>query len=645
MSAEPRGRHSGRHRAPRAGEVWAPDAAEVLLHLPVDAHGHAREVTLHRRPDGWWTGGPALAHGTDYGFRVDGGDPRPDPRSAQQPGGVHGPSRVFDTDRFAWTDRDWAGRDVRGAVVYELHVGTFTGAGTLDAAAERLTDLADLGVQMVELMPLAPFDGRHGWGYDGVGLYGVHQPYGGPAALQRFVDAAHRRALAVCLDVVHNHLGPSGNYLAQFGPYFTEAHQTPWGAAINLDGPGSTEVRRWIADSALRWLRDFHVDALRLDAVHALADDSPRHLLAQLSDEVAALSATVGRPLSLIAESDLNDVVALTPTDRGGWGMTAQWADDVHHAVHALLTGERQGYYVDFGSPQTLRTAMTEGFVHQGGWSTFRGRDWGRPVPPEVDGHRFVVFGSDHDQVGNRALGDRPSARLDDAALAAEAALILLSPYTPMLFMGEEWAARTPWQFFTDFPDPALAQAVREGRQREFGSHGWAQMYGVAATDFTVPDPQDPATFEASRLDPAEAQRPEHRAMLDWYRRLIALRQEVPDLGSGDRSATALTWADVPATAEADALASAGADPEDHSPEAARARAWQDWLVLHRGPARVVVNLAEEVRMVPLGRVGDVAVRAVWPEHRTDADDPAVQRDGPDGPTFAAPARSVTVLA
>ncbi|MBD3778724.1 MAG: malto-oligosyltrehalose trehalohydrolase [Micrococcales bacterium] len=606
-----------------AGSVWAPHAGSVALHLPAADDGGAETVPLTRGADGWWTPDRDLPHGTDYAFVLDGGDPRPDPRSPWQPHGVHGPSRVFDATRHDWSDAGWAGLDVRGAVLYELHVGTFTPEGTLDAAAARLEHLAGLGVQVVELLPVAPFNGVHGWGYDGVGLYGVHEPYGGPAALQRFVDAAHAAGVAVCLDVVHNHLGPSGNYLGEFGPYFTEAHHTPWGAAVNLDGDDAGEVRRWILDSALRWLRDFHVDALRLDAVHALVDESPRHVLADLSDEVAALAAEVGRPLSLIAEVDLNDPVSVTPTADGGWGMTAQWADDVHHALHALLTGERHGYYVDFGSPATLRKALRDVFVHDGTYSTFRERDWGRPVPPDVDGHRFVVFGQDHDQVGNRALGDRPSAALDDGALAAEAALVLLSPFTPMLFMGEEWGARTPWLYMTDHPEPELAQAVREGRAREFGGHGWAAMYGRDEETFRVPDPQDPAGVEASRLDWDEPALPGHARMLDWYRRLVELRREVPDLGSGDRAATDLTWAPEGADAPG------GADGP-----------WGDWLVLHRGGARVVVNLAGTERVVPLGTDrADLRVLATWATAR-------LLSPAPDGTAqVVVGPRSVAVLA
>ncbi len=521
--------------APSRPRVWAPAAATVDLHLPRVDGGSVAVHPMIGRDGGWWESPVEIPDGTDYAFAVDGGDARPDPRSPWQPHGVHGPSRTFDPGAFAWTDRDWAGRDVRGAVVYELHVGTFTDAGTLDAAVEHLDELVALGVDVVELMPVAAFPGVHGWGYDGVALYAVHDPYGGPAALQRFVDAAHARGLAVCLDVVHNHLGPSGNYLGVFGPYFTDRHETPWGQAVNLDGPDAGEVRAFVVDNALRWLRDFHVDVLRLDAVHALVDDSPTHLLAELADAVQALAAQVGRPLSLVAESDLNDATMVTPTAEGGMGMTAQWADDVHHAIHAAVTGERHGYYVDFGSLEVLDTVLTRVFRHDGGFSRFRGRDWGRPVPPGTDGRRFVVFSQDHDQVGNRALGDRPSEHVDAGGLAVSAALVLLSPFTPMLFMGEEWGARTRWQFFTDHAEPDLAESIRRGRTEEFGGHGWEEIYGGPVD---VPDPQAASTVAASRLDRSERDRPEHARMLRWYTDLVALRRAEPDLASGDLAAT-----------------------------------------------------------------------------------------------------------
>ncbi|WP_252864008.1 malto-oligosyltrehalose trehalohydrolase [Actinomyces naeslundii] len=482
-------------------------------------------------PGGWWTAPFDLEPGTDYAFRVDGSPNRPDPRSALQPDGVHGPSRTVDPDTWRWTDQNWAGRDLRGSVIYELHVGTFTPEGTLDAAVSRLGHLVDLGVDIVELMPLAAFPGKAGWGYDGVGLWAVHEAYGGPDALARFVDAAHNAGIGVCLDVVYNHLGPSGNYLSVFGPYFTPAHHTPWGEAVNYDHDGSQQVRAFVIDSALRWMRDFHIDALRLDAIHEIKDDAAaaatpqRHVLAELSDAVAALSIELGRPLSLVAEADLNDVGVITPTSEEppakvpSLGMTAQWADDVHHALHVRLTGEDQGYYGDFAEVGAWAKAYGRAFLHNGTWSTFRERNWGAPVPEDTDPRRFVVFGSDHDQVGNRAVGDRPSAILDDAALAATAALVLLSPYTPMLFMGEEWGTRTPFQFFTDHEEDDLARSVSEGRVREFAGFGWDAD--------EIPDPQAAATVEASRLRWSELDEAEHARMLAWYQALTTLRRNL----------------------------------------------------------------------------------------------------------------------
>ena len=507
--------------------VWAPAAQTVELYLP----GQDRLVGMIPVPGGWWTAPFDLEPGTDYAFRVDGSPNRPDPRSALQPDGVHGPSRTVDPDTWRWTDQNWAGKDLRGSVIYELHVGTFTPEGTLDAAITRLGHLADLGVDIVELMPLAAFPGRAGWGYDGVGLWAVHEAYGGPEALMRFVDAAHRTGIGVCLDVVYNHLGPSGNYLSVFGPYCTRAHHTPWGEAVNYDHDGSQQVRAFVIDSALRWMRDFHIDALRLDAIHEIKDDAAaaatpqRHVLAELSDAVAALSIELGRPLSLVAEADLNDVGVITPTSEEppakvpSLGMTAQWADDVHHALHVRLTGEDQGYYGDFAEVGAWAKAYGRAFLHNGTWSTFRERNWGAPVPEDTDPRRFVVFGSDHDQVGNRAVGDRPSVILDDAALAATAALVLLSPYTPMLFMGEEWGTRTPFQFFTDHEEDDLARSVSEGRVREFAGFGWDAD--------EIPDPQAAATVEASRLRWSELDEAEHARVLAWYQALTTLRRNL----------------------------------------------------------------------------------------------------------------------
>ncbi len=503
--------------------VWAPEAKAVTCHVrPAQPGIDATAAPMVRSDDGWWIG-PVASAGDDYAFEVDGKGPFPDPRSAWQPRGVHGFSRCFDAGQFAWTDAGWAGRDARGAVTYELHIGTFTPAGTLDAIVGRhLKDLAARGIEMIELMPVAAFPGSRGWGYDGVSLYAVHEAYGGPGALQRFVDAAHAEGVAVCLDVVYNHLGPDGNYLGQFGPYFTDAHETPWGWAVNLDQPGSQGMRSFIVDNALRWCEDFHIDALRLDAVHALVDDSPTHLLAELSQRTAELAGRLGRPLSLVAESDLNQPQMVTPVAEGGLGMTAQWADDVHHALHSYLTGETHGYYADFGSLETLDKAYRKVFVHDGGMSSFRGKTWGAPVPDDMDRQRFVVFASNHDQVGNRALGDRPSSSLSPGAQAASLALILLSPFTPMLFMGEEYGETRPFMFFTDHDEP-LGSAVSAGRMSEFAGHGWEALYGGHVD---VPDPQDRQTFLRSKVGPGLGSTgAQQTAIREWMSHVIRARR------------------------------------------------------------------------------------------------------------------------
>ncbi|MDF2968752.1 MAG: malto-oligosyltrehalose trehalohydrolase [Nocardioidaceae bacterium] len=497
--------------------VWAPGAGAVELVLEDGA------TSMSAHDGGWWHAGAPLPAGARYRFALDGGEPLADPRALRLPDGPEGPAEVVDLSAHAWSDGGWRGVELSGAVIYELHVGTFTPEGTLDSAVGRLDHLVDLGVDLVEVMPLASFPGRHGWGYDGVGLFAVHEPYGGPYAFQRFVDACHARGLGVCLDVVYNHLGPSGNRLPEFGPYFTDHYRTPWGSAVNLDRAGSDEVRRFIIDNALGWLRDFHVDALRLDAVHALYDERALPLLEELSTAVDALADELGRPLSLIAESDRNDPGTVTPRGAGGLGLTAQWADDVHHALHVLLTGETQGYYGDFASSGALVKVLTGVFLHDGTWSSFRGRTHGRPVDRErTPGWRFVASLQTHDQVGNRATGDRLSATLDTGTLACGAALLLCAATTPMLFMGEEWGASTPWQYFTDHPDPELAEAVRQGRRHEFASHGWDRE--------DVPDPQSPDTVHRSRLDWSEPTREPHARLLAWYRNLIRLRRERPDL-------------------------------------------------------------------------------------------------------------------
>ncbi|WP_433328961.1 malto-oligosyltrehalose trehalohydrolase [Spirillospora sp. CA-294931] len=539
-------------------EVWAPDARRVEV-----AAGDLR-VPAVSRPSGHWEAEvPEAGHGTDYGFVLDGGEPLPDPRSPWQPFGAHGLSRVYEHDRFEWSDHDWRGRPLPGSVLYEMHVGTFTPEGTLDAAIERLDYLVALGVDVVELMPVASFPGRQGWGYDGVHLWAVHEPYGGPDALKRFVDMAHQRGLAVVLDVVYNHLGPSGNTLRNFGPYFTDVYSTPWGDAVNFDQEGSDEVRAFVVENALTWLRDFHLDGLRLDAVHAIGDRSAVHVLEELAVAVDALAAHLRRDLYLIAESDLNDPGLVTPREAGGRGLAAQWSDDFHHALHAALTGERQGYYVDFGTLETLSKALTRVFVHDGTWSTFRGRHHGRPVDvARVPAHRFLGYLQNHDQVGNRASGDRIARTLSPGMLKIGAALVLLGPFTPMLFMGEEWAASTPWCYFTDHVEPELARAVSQGRRREFERHGW---------DGEVPDPQAVDTFRRSVLDWAEPGKTHHRELLEWHRALIALRRALPELTDPGLTATRVEF-----------------------DEEAR------WLVMWRGRIRVAANFGRGPVRLPV---------------------------------------------
>jgi maltooligosyltrehalose trehalohydrolase len=502
----------------REVRVWAPDAPRMRVRV------HGADIEMSREDGGWWSASvDRLEPGDDYAFIIaDGDKPIPDPRSLWQPGGVHLPSRVYDHSSFRWSDAAWTGRQLPGSVLYELHVGTFTPEGTFDAAVTHLDHLVSLGVDMVELLPVASFNGEYNWGYDGVAWYAPHEAYGGPDGLKRFVDACHGRGLGVVLDVVYNHFGPSGAYAPQFGPYLSQ-DATSWGQSINLDGQQSDEVRRYIIENALMWLRDYHVDALRLDAVHALVDHRAVHVLEELAAEVDALSAHVGRPLALIAESDLNDPRLITPRECGGTGLHAQWDDDVHHALHALLTGERQGYYSDFGTVDCLAAVLTGGFLHAGTWSSFRGRTHGRPVDrSRIPGHRFVAYLQNHDQIGNRATGDRLTATLSRRLLRVGATLLLTAPFTPMLYMGEEWAATTPWQFFTSHPEPELSAAVAAGRRREFASHGWPEG--------DVPDPQDPETMIRSRLDWTEPNRSPHREMLDMYRRLIALRKANADL-------------------------------------------------------------------------------------------------------------------
>jgi maltooligosyltrehalose trehalohydrolase len=498
--------------------VWAPTASSVELHVGDQV------VALESTTGGNWqvpagTEVPTAA-GTRYFYTVDGAaDELPDPRSRRQPDGVHAASAVDDPAAFAWTDGAWTGRQLAGGVIYELHIGTFTPEGTLDSAIDRLDHLVDLGIDFVEVLPVNAFNGTHNWGYDGVLWYAVQETYGGPEAYRRFVDACHARGLAVIQDVVYNHLGPSGNYLPIFGPYLHEASANTWGSSVNLD---EVEVRRYVLDNVAMWLKDFHVDGLRLDAVHALVDESTPHILQEMAEETDALSAHLGRPLTLIAESDMNDASIVAPREATGYGLDAQWSDDYHHALHVALTGETTGYYADFASLGALAKVSTGGFFHDGTYSSFRERDHGHPIDPVTPTWRLVTFSQDHDQIGNRAAGDRLTETLGYGQLAVGAVLTVLSPFTPMLFMGEEWGATTPWQFFTSHPEPELGKATAEGRIAEFAAMGWDPD--------SVPDPQDPQTFENSKLDWSELAGVDHARLLALYRELIALRHTLPAL-------------------------------------------------------------------------------------------------------------------
>jgi len=546
--------------------VWAPFARRVAVQLDTSRQA------LARVGGGWWELDRPIEPGTDYAFSLDGGPLLPDPRAERLPHGVSGPARSVEHERFAWSDAGWQPPPLAAGVVYEVHVGTFSPAGTFDGAIERLDALVELGVTHLELMPVASFAGDRGWGYDGVGLFAPHEAYGGPDGLKRLVDAAHARGLAVLLDVVYNHLGPSGNYLARFGPYFTDRYHTPWGDAPNLDGPGSDEVRRFFCDNALQWLRDYHIDGLRIDAVHALLDQSPVHLLAELRDEVDALAAATGRHRVLIAESDLNDPRVVTPTELGGFGMDAQWNDDFHHALHAVLTGERSGYYADFGELAQLAKAMGSGFVYDGCFSPHRRRRHGRTANG-VNGRRFVVYMQNHDQVGNRPGGERATQLLAPPKLMVAAGLVLLSPFVPLLFQGEEWGASSPFLYFTSYSDPELVRAVREGRRRDCAAQGWS------ATN--PPDPHEPASFERSRLDWSEREREPHATLLEWHRRLIHLRRTWPELCDGRLDRMGVRFDEA-----------------------------ERWLTLERGRLRIACNLGARPQVVPVdgGEVLDLVI-------------------------------------
>lgn len=540
--------------------IWAPAAktmsvtvSDALLPMP--------------GPDeqGWWClrvdgAGP----GTDYGFKVNGEDGvYPDPRSLWQPRGVHGLSRVYDQAAFAWSDHRFQPAPLSSALIYELHIGTFTPEGTLDAAIGKLDYLRSVGVTHVELMPVAAFAGNHGWGYDGVALFAVHEPYGGPDALKRFVDAAHGKGLAVLLDVVYNHFGPSGNYTGKYGPYLIDAHHTPWGGAVNLEGPWSHQVRRFFCDNALMWMGDFHIDGLRLDAVHAYVDRSAVHFLEQLAVETKLLESALGQSKVLIAESDSNDPRIVTAHEAGGFGIDAQWSDDFHHALFAVLyQGRGEGYYADFGALAQLAKALERTFVYDDIYSPYRKRLHGK-APRGLSQHRFLGYIQNHDQVGNRAVGERLQESVGFERAMVAAAIVLMGPFVPMLFQGEEWAASSPFQYFADHEDPQLARAVSEGRKREFQEFGWAPD--------SIPDPEKRDTFLRSKLNWNEINKGQHARMRDWYRDLIRLRRSTPSLNNGEPGNAQATFN------EADR-----------------------WLILQRGEIRVYCNLGRADLHLPV---------------------------------------------
>lgn len=505
--------------------VWAPSAAR----LRVNVDGSIYEM---QGPDerGWWKAQVAAgAPGSAYGFLV-GEDSKlyPDPRSAWQPEGPHAASRVYDHNAFRWTDTSWQAQSLGSAILYELHVGTFTPEGTFNAAIAHLSYLRELGITHMELMPLAEFPGRFGWGYDGASLFAVREAYGGPDGLKRLVDAAHAQGIGVLIDVVYNHFGPVGNYTGIFGPYLTSQHRTPWGDAVNFDDSGSAEVRRFFCDNALMWMREFHVDGLRLDAVHEFVDQSDLHFMEQLAIEVEALSKLQGRPIVLIAESDLNDSNVVAARAVNGYGIDAQWSDDFHHSLFAVLHAkERTGYYGDFGAMGDLAKSLKEAFVYQGQFSKYRQRLHGRPMD-RVGAHSFVGYIQNHDQVGNRALGDRLEQTVGFARAKVAAGILLTAPFIPMLFQGEEFAASTPFQYFADYDDADMSRSVSEGRRREFAAFGWDPAM--------IPDPEEVATFERSKLQWQEQRDGHHAEMLTWYRELIAFRKHTPSLNVGDLS-------------------------------------------------------------------------------------------------------------
>jgi len=512
--------------------VWAPRAELVELRILDDrdstsvtgavakcSHSGGRLMRLQRTDRGYHEGvAEGVRPGTQYVYCLDQIKDRPDPASAFQPAGVHGPSQVGDPRAVRWKDAGWHGLSLEDYIIYEVHVGTYSAEGTFDAIVPYLDEIKKLGVTALELMPVAQFPGDRNWGYDGVYPFAVQNSYGGPEGLRRLVEACHEHQLAVVLDVVYNHLGPEGNYLGDFGPYFTDRYRSLWGQAINFDGPDSDEVVRFFIENALRWLRDFHIDALRLDAIHGIVDCNAQPFLRLLAQAVHEFARQAGRKFYLIAESDLNDVRYIQPAESGGCGLDAQWSDDFHHALHTLLTGERSGYYVDFGGIEHLRKALEEGFVYSGQFSAYRRRRHGSSSR-QIPARQFVVCAQNHDQIGNRLFGDRLSTLVSFEASKLAAGMVILSPYIPLLFMGEEWGEPAPFQYFTSHSDAALIGAVRRGRREEFAAFSWR---------VEPPDAQDEATFLRSKLDHTLKHTEPHQTLWEFYQELIKLRRTLP---------------------------------------------------------------------------------------------------------------------
>jgi maltooligosyltrehalose trehalohydrolase len=510
--------------------VWAPKAERVSLVL-IDGEAR-REIPMQKEEGGYHRhDGAGVPEGRRYAYRLDDGPERPDPCSLWQPEGVHGPSAVLRPERFSWSDRDWRGVRREDLVFYELHVGTFTPEGTFEAVIPRLEELRDLGVTAIEIMPVGQFPGDRNWGYDGVLPYAAQDSYGGPQGLQRLVDACHAAGLAIYLDVVYNHFGPEGNYLGEFGRYFNDRYKTPWGAAVNYDGHGCDAVRDYVLDNVRMWLEEFHLDGLRLDAVHAIFDLGARHILRAIAEVAAEAGARRGGPALVVGESDLNDPRVLYPNDRGGHGLDAQWSDDFHHAVHAFLTGERLGYYTDFGAAEHVARAFERPFLYAWDYSPHRGRKHGAPADG-LSGDRFVVCLQNHDQVGNRASGDRLNGALGLSARRRLAAgLLLLSPHLPLLFMGEEYGEENPFPFFCSFCDPQLVQSVREGRKKEFEAF---------AANGEVPDPQDEDTFASAKLSWSWPEGTQRAGLRRLYRDMLSARREWPALRDFERRSVRL---------------------------------------------------------------------------------------------------------